>query len=155
MKAYYNQQKISSSLQHFFTKFFSLSKPHLKLISFIITSMICAESVVTSDIFGKLKDDFSLVYLASIERRFRHFFNSFSSIAYSFFEPSLNTLFPISPLSTLIISSIFLLITCFAKTNLLFFFSPFVLVNNGIPIWFRCFKGKHNPDAYYSWRWLL
>lgn len=22
------------------------------------------------------------------------------------------------------------------------------MVNNGIPIWFRCFKGKHNPDAY-------
>ena len=86
MKAYYNQQKISSSLQHFFTKFFSLSKPHLKLISFIITGMICAKSVVTSDISRKLKDDFSLVYLASIERRFRHFFNSFSSIAYSFFE---------------------------------------------------------------------
>lgn len=22
------------------------------------------------------------------------------------------------------------------------------MVNNGIPLWFRCFKGKHNPDAY-------
>lgn len=85
MKAYYNQQKIASSLQNFFKKF-SLSKPHLKLISFIITGMICAESVVTSDISRKLKDDFSLVYLASIERRFRRFFNSFSSVAYSFFE---------------------------------------------------------------------
>jgi hypothetical protein len=48
--------------------------------------MICAESVVTSDISRKLKDDFSLVYLASIERRFRRFFTSFSSVSYSFFE---------------------------------------------------------------------
>ena len=86
MKAYYNQQKILSSLQHFFIKFFSLSKPHLKLISCIITGMIFAESVVTSDFSRKLKDDFSLVYLASIERRFRRFFNSFSFFAYSFFE---------------------------------------------------------------------
>lgn len=22
------------------------------------------------------------------------------------------------------------------------------MVNNGIPLWFRCFKNKHNPDAY-------
>ena len=22
------------------------------------------------------------------------------------------------------------------------------MVNNGIPLWFRCFKGKHNPSAY-------
>lgn len=86
MKAYYNQQKISSGLQNFFTKFFSLSKPHLKLISFIITGIICAESVVTSDISRKLKDDFSLVNLGSIERRFRRFFLSFSAIAYTFFE---------------------------------------------------------------------
>ncbi|MCI9040195.1 MAG: hypothetical protein HFJ29_10225 [Clostridia bacterium] len=64
MKAYYNQPKIASNLQNFF-KNFSLSKPHLKLIVFIITGMICAESVVTSDISRKLKDDFSLVSLSS------------------------------------------------------------------------------------------
>lgn len=86
MKASYNQQKISSSLQHFFTSFFSLSKPLIKSISFILTGMICAESVVTSDISRKLKDGFSLVQLESTQRRFRRFFHSFSSIAYSFFE---------------------------------------------------------------------
>jgi hypothetical protein len=48
--------------------------------------MISAESVVTSDISRKLKDDFSFVHLESIERRFRRFFKSFSSISYSLFE---------------------------------------------------------------------
>ena len=43
---------------------------------------------------------------------------------------------------------IFPLITCFVRINLLFFFFLFVSVNNGIPLWFRCFKGKHNPKAY-------
>ena len=43
---------------------------------------------------------------------------------------------------------IFLLITCSARTNLQFFFSLFALANSGIPLWFRCFKGKHNSDAY-------
>ena len=41
-----------------------------------------------------------------------------------------------------------LLTICFAKINLPSFSSLFVSVNNGIPIWFRCFKGKHNSDAY-------
>ena len=86
MKAYYNQQKISSSFINFFIKIFHLSKPHLKIISFIILGMISAESVVSSDIARKLKDDFALVDLESIERRFRRFFASFSAIAYSFYE---------------------------------------------------------------------
>lgn len=86
MKVYYTQEKIASSLRNFFIKVFSLSKPHLKSISYIITGMISAESVVTSDISRKLKDDFAIVNLESIERRFRRFFKSFFHIAYAFFE---------------------------------------------------------------------
>ncbi len=85
MKAYYNQEKIASSFRNFFKKF-SISKPHIKSLSYIITGMISSESVVTSDISRKLKDHFSLILLESIERRFRRFFKSFSSFAYSFYE---------------------------------------------------------------------
>ena len=92
MKAYYNQEKISSSLRKFFKKVFNLSKPLLKNISYIITGMISAESVVTSDISKKLKDDFSYINLESIERRFRRFFNSFSSFAYSFYESFISSI---------------------------------------------------------------
>lgn len=92
MKAYYNQEKISSSLRKFFKKVFNLSKPLLKNISYIITGMISAESVVTSDISRKLKDDFSFINLESIERRFRRFFNSFSSFAYSFYESFISSI---------------------------------------------------------------
>lgn len=86
MKEYYNQEKIASSLRKFFQKIFNFSQPHLKVITFIITGIISAESVVTSDISKKLKDDFSLVLIESVERRFRRFFHSFSSLAYSFFD---------------------------------------------------------------------
>ena len=79
MKAYYNQEKIASSLRNFFKKF-SISKPLLKNLCYIILAMISAESVVTSDFSRKLKDNFSLIHLESIERRFRRFFNSFSKI---------------------------------------------------------------------------
>ena len=50
--------------------------------------------------------------------------------------------------NTLTIKFIFPLITCFVWTDLLFFFFHFALENNGIPLWFRCFKSKHNPQAY-------
>lgn len=92
MKAYYNQEKFSSSLRKFFKKVFTLSKPLLKNISYIITGMISAESVVTSDISKKLKDDFSFINLESIERRFRRFFNSFSSLAYSFYSSFISSI---------------------------------------------------------------
>lgn len=85
MKFYYTQEKIASSFRDFF-KNFSISKPHLKSLSYILIGMISAESVVTSDISRKLKDNFSLIHLESIERRFRRFFKSFSSLAYSFYE---------------------------------------------------------------------
>lgn len=56
MKAYYTQEKIASSFRNFFIKFSNLSKPHLKIISYLITGMISAESIVCSDISRKLKD---------------------------------------------------------------------------------------------------
>ncbi len=147
MKAYYNQPKIASNLQYFLKKF-SLSKPHLKLISFIITGMICAESVVTSDISRKLKDDFSLVYLSSIERRFRRFFNSFSFVAYSFFEAFIQHIisrFCVKHVGKYVHIS-FDHMFCKDKFTILLF--SLRIGRQGIPIWFRCFKGKHNPHAY-------
>lgn len=86
MKVYYTQDKIATDFKKFFKNIFSLSKPHLKLISSIIVGIISAESVVSSDIARKLKDDFSLVNLESIERRFRRFFSSFASVAYAFYS---------------------------------------------------------------------
>ena len=86
MKVYYTQDKIATNFKNFFNSIFSISKPHLKVISYLLLGMITAESVVSSDISRKLKDDFSSVNLESIERRFRRFFSSFSSIAYSFYD---------------------------------------------------------------------
>ena len=148
MKAYYNQEKISSSLRNFFIKIFSLSKPHLKLISYIITGMISAESVVTSDISRKLKDDFSLVHLESIERRFRRFFKSFSSIAYSFYDSFISSI--ISKFSVKhsdnIIHISFDHMFCKDKFTILLF--SLRIGKQGIPLWFRCFKGLHSSEAF-------
>ena len=113
MKSYYNQEKISSSLRIFFQKIFFISIPHLKSLSYIITGMISSESVVTSDISRKLKDDFSLFHVKHSDNKvhisFDHMF-------------------------------------CKNKFTILLF--SLRIGKQGIPLWFRCFKGKHNPDAY-------
>lgn len=78
MKKLYNTQKqITSSLAKFFKNIFnSISKPHLKILPSIIFGMIQSESVVTTDIVKKLKDDFSFVAPSSTVRRFERFFNN-------------------------------------------------------------------------------
>lgn len=148
MKIYYNQNKISSSFYNFFKKFSFLSKPHLKLISFIITGMIVAESVVSADISRKLKDDFALVNLESIERRLRRFFSSFSSVAYSLYDIFIRFIisnFVIKHSDNKIHIS-FDHMFCKDRFTILLF--SLRIGKQGIPIWFRCFKGKHNPQAY-------
>ena len=147
MKAYYNQQKVSSSFQKFFN-IFSLPKPIIKVLSFIIIGMISSESVVSSDVARKLKDDFSSVNLESIERRFRRFFSSFSSIAYSFYSSFITHIisrFSVKHSDNKIHIS-FDHMFCKDKFTILLF--SLRIGKQGIPLWFRCFKAKHNSDAY-------
>ena len=132
----------------FLQQFFKLSKPHLKNISFIITGMLSAESVVTADVSRKLKDDFSFVNLESIERRFRRFFNSFSSVAYSFFEAFISSIiskFTVKHADKKIHISFDHM---FCKDKFVILLFALRIGKQGIPIWFRCFKGKDNPNAF-------
>lgn len=147
MKAYYNQQKISSSFINFFSNIFSLSKPLLKNLAFIITGMISAESVVTSDFSRKLKDNFSSISIDSMERRFRRFFASFSSYAYSSFELLIKHIisnFSLVHSNKVVISLDHML--CKDKFTILLF--SLRIGKQGIPIWFRCFNGFNSSDAY-------
>ena len=77
---------IDSFFKEIFEKIFSLSLPHLKNLSSIITAMIDAESVVSADIARKFKDTYYPIQLSSLIRRFRRFFSSFSNVAYQFYE---------------------------------------------------------------------
>ena len=148
MKSYYNQENISSNFRNFFIKIFSLSKPHLKNLSYIIIAIISAESIVTSDLSRKLKNQFASVLFESVERRFRRFFKSFSSISYSFFDSFISHI-----ISTFTVKHpdkhvhiSFDHMFCKDKFTILLF--SLRIGKQGIPIWFRCFKGKHNSDAY-------
>lgn len=148
MKAYYNQKNISSSLAKFFKNIFLLSKPHIKSLSFIITAMISAESVVSSDISRKLKDDFSFVLLESNQRRIWRFFYSFSSIAYSFYEALISYIisrFKVKHFDSKVHISFDHM---FVKNKFTILLFSLRIGKQGIPLWFRCFKGKNDSDAF-------
>ena len=148
MKVYYTHDKVSSFFKQIFQKVFTLSVPHLKNLSSIITSMIDAESVVSTDIARKFKDTFYPIQLASLERRFMRFFTSFSNVAYPFYESLIS--FVISNYrikhSDKKVHISFDHMFCKDKFTILLF--SLRIGKQGIPIWFRCFKGKHNPDAF-------
>ena len=91
-KLYYTQDKVSSFFRNFFQDNLSLSVPHLKNLSSIITAMIDSESVVSADIARSFKDTFYPIQLASLERRFIRFFSSFSNIAYSSFQSFISSI---------------------------------------------------------------
>ena len=148
MKLYYNQNKISSSLKNFFSKIFSLSKPLLNNLSFVISGIISAESAVTSDISKKLKDHFSSIHQDSSEKHIRRFFKSFSSLAYSFYDAFIHYIiskFCVKHSDNKVHISLDHMF-CRNKYTILLF--SLRIGKQGIPLWFRCFKGKHNSNAY-------
>ena len=86
-KLYNSQTNIASDLFNFFKNLIpTLSKPHLKLIPFIIIGMIQSESVVTTDIVKKLKGNFLYVNPFSTVRRLERFFNNPKFDPYNFFS---------------------------------------------------------------------
>ena len=86
-KLYNTQSNLASDLAKFF-KFVNpnISKPHLKIIPYIILGMIQSESVVTTDIVKKLKGDFIWVKPFSTVRRLERFFNNDKFNSYYFFD---------------------------------------------------------------------
>lgn len=148
MKELYNTQStLSSNLSNYFKKVHpSLSKPHLKLIPPIIIGMINSESVVTSDIVKNLRDDFSLVLPSSSTRRLERFFNNPFFDIYSLFESIIRDVISSYKLKNKKVYISFDHMYC--RNSFTVFLISLRIGKQGIPLWFRCFKGKQDPDAF-------
>ena len=86
-KLYNTQASLARDLSNFFKNISpNISKPHLKIIPYIILGMIQSESVVTSDIVKMLKGDFSFVSPFSSIRKLERFFNNPKFDVYSFYH---------------------------------------------------------------------
>jgi len=85
-KLYNTQKNLARDLGNFFEKTTEITKPQKKLIPYIILGMIEAESIVTTDIVKKMKDNFSLVSPFSTVRRLERFFNNKKFDVYEFYD---------------------------------------------------------------------
>ena len=85
-KLYNTQKNLARDLGNFFEKVTDITKPQKKVIPYIILGMIEAESVVTTNIVKKMKDNFSLVSPFSTVRRLERFFNNKKFDVYKFYD---------------------------------------------------------------------
>ena len=87
VKLYNTQANLASDLSNFFKNVVpNISKPHLKIIPYIILGMVQSESVVTPDIVKTFKGDFSFVNPFSSIRRLERFFNNTNFNVYTFYD---------------------------------------------------------------------
>ena len=148
MKKLYNtQSNLASDLAKFFKNIFpTISKPHLKIIPFIILGMIQSESVVTTDIVKKLKGDFSLVSPFSTVRRLERFFYNPNFDIYSFWDSIISFVISNYKLKN---NNVYISFDhMFCRNSFTIFLISLRIGKQGIPLWFRCFKGNNDPDAF-------
>lgn len=145
-KVYNTQESLASSLAKFFKKIFpSITKPQLKIIPYIILGMIESESVVTTDIIKKLKGKFNQVQTSSTVRRLERFFNSLNFNIYDLFQAVVSYMISKHEFTN---KNIYIALDhtgCLDHFTILLF--TVKIGKQGIPIWFRCFKGKNPPEA--------
>ena len=146
---YNNQENFASKIKDFLLKvFLDIRKTQLKIIPYIMLGMLLSESTVASDISKKLKDDFSLIQQESVIKRIKRFFTNKLFNAYDFYNKII-----IHVISTykkkhddkrvhIVFDHMF------SHDNYTVFMITMRVGNQGIPLWFRCFEGKNNTDAF-------
>lgn len=149
MKLYNTIQDISSNLTNFFQYInLPISKPHLKFLPDILIALINAESIVTSDIskhinYLNINDD-------SIQRKIRRLLNSSNFYPYLIYDAIIKHViinFKSKHSDNRIHISLDHMFCSDRFTTLSF---NLRLGKQSIPLWFRSFKGKTDPDAFDS-----
>ena len=128
--------------------FGNIRKTQLKIIPYIVIGMILAESVVASDIAKNLKGNFSLVQHDSVIRRIKRFFTNKLFNPYDFYDKLIK--FVISKYKVKHTDKRIHIIFdhMFSHDNYTVFMISLRVGKQGIPLWFRCFKGNDDPNAF-------
>ena len=147
---YNTQQEIATIIIEFLLKVDpTIRKTQLKIIPYIIIGMILSESSVKLDIAKKLKDDFSIVKLSSVTKRIYRFFKNKLFNPYSFYDKVIR--YVISNYKKKHIGDSRVHITfdhMFSHNNFTVFMISMRIGSGGIPLWFRCFKGHDDSQAF-------
>lgn len=131
-KVYNTQEEIATKLKNFLLECFgNIRKTQLKIIPYIVICMILAGSTVASDIAMKLKDSFSLIQHDYIIKRIKRFFTN-KNYTVKHEDKRVHIIFD----------------HMFSHNNYTVFMITMRIGKQGIPLWFRCYKGKDDPKAF-------
>ena len=143
-KLYNTENDIVKWLIDFFNKIdFNFSKPQLKIIPHIISSIINSENITTLDISKSFIDDSLLSNQSSIEKKLWRFFNNPKFNGISFFNSSIK--YVINNFKALKHNKLIVVMDhMFMKNNFVNLVFTLKIGKQSIPIWFRCDKTKSN-----------
>lgn len=147
-KLYYTQKEIASNIVTFLKKVGINRKTQLNIIPFIVIGMIVSESVVSSDIAKKLKDNFSFIQHTSVVKRIYRFFNNKIFNVYHFYDLIISFViknFKIKHQDNKVFISFDHM---FCKNHFTVLMFSLRIGKQSVPLWFRCFKGTRDPKAY-------
>lgn len=148
-KVYNTQQDFTSSFKKFLEKIFpSIRKSQLKIIPAIIFGMISSENVTAPDIAKKLKDDFSLVQTDSVIKRIRRLFKNKLFNGYDLYDKFIIFIIKTYEKKHNDKRVHIIFDHMFSHANFTVFMISMRIGTQGIPLWFRCFKGKSDNDAF-------
>lgn len=145
---YNTQSSITTSLRDFFEISCNLRKTQLNILPAIIFGMAISESCITNDIVKNLKEEFNLVYSSSVERRIRRFFNNTLFDNYKFYENCIKHIIKSFKPKHNDKRIHVVMDHMFVRDNFIVFMISLRIGKQSIPLWFRCFKGKSNKEAF-------
>lgn len=146
-KLYNTFTDLSRNFKNFFNNICSFSKPQNNFISNCIVGMIKSESIVTTDIIKKIpRDYFDESLFSSKEKKFYRFFNNSRFNPYSFFDDIIKHIISNYKIKNNNVYISFDHMYC--KDRFTVFMLSLKIGKQGIPLWFRCFEGIDDPNAF-------
>ena len=145
---YNNQEDFARKICEFLSKIPGIRKTQLNIIPFILLGIIKSESLVAADIAKKLKGSFSLVQHDSVIKRIRRFFKNKLFKPYDFYSHIIKYVIASYKKKSSDRRVHIVFDHMFSRDNFTVFMITMRLGKQGIPLWFRCYKGKDCSDAF-------
>lgn len=143
-KLYNDKNIIVKELWNFFGKIdFIFTKPQLKILPILLSSIILSENITTADISKVFIDNSFLSNDSSIQKKIWRFFNNPRFDGISFFNNSIKYI--IHNLKSLRHNKLVVVMDhMFMKNNFVTLMFTLKIGKQSIPIWFKCDKTKSN-----------
>ena len=147
-KLYNTQKDITSNFENFLKNAVpNIRKTQFNIIPSILFGIIQAESIASSDIAKNLKDNFLDVKLDSVIKRINRFFRNKLFNPYNFYKQIISYSLSTYKKKHSDKRVHVILDHMLAHENYTTLMFTMRLGSQGIPIWFKCFKGNDN-DAF-------